>query len=124
VVTSSLAAIRPFPSDPVYAAAQAAQVGFVRSVAGELAERGIRVNVVCPTATDTPMVSGPDRAWLATMGVTPIDPAIVAAAVVEAFAVPTTGEVYVVTDARGLRHHELAGRAVVTRAAPVAHMDD
>ncbi len=122
VVTSSLAAIRPFPSDPVYAAAKTAQVGFVRSIAGELAERGVRINVVCPTATDTPMVSADDRTWLASVGVTPVAPAVIAAAVVDAFTVATTGEVYTAVDDTGLRHHELRGRPAVPR--PVAHMDD
>jgi NAD(P)-dependent dehydrogenase (short-subunit alcohol dehydrogenase family) len=122
VVTASLAAIRPFPADPVYAAAKTAQVGFVRSVAGELAERGVRINVVCPTATDTPMVSADDRAWLASVGVTPVPPAWIASAVVDAFTVGTTGEVYTAVDATGLRLHEHRQRPAVPR--PVAHMDD
>jgi 3-oxoacyl-[acyl-carrier protein] reductase len=41
-----------------YTAAKAGVLGLVRSLALEVASRGIRVNVVCPGATDTPMTRG------------------------------------------------------------------
>jgi NAD(P)-dependent dehydrogenase (short-subunit alcohol dehydrogenase family) len=47
---------------PLYAASKAALTGLARSVAAELAPRGITVNVVAPGATDTPMLSDPARA--------------------------------------------------------------
>jgi len=45
----------------LYAASKSALVGFARSVAAELAPRGITVNVVAPGATDTPMLADPAR---------------------------------------------------------------
>jgi NAD(P)-dependent dehydrogenase (short-subunit alcohol dehydrogenase family) len=45
----------------LYAASKAAVVGLARSVAIELAPRGITVNVVAPGATDTPMLTDPNR---------------------------------------------------------------
>ncbi len=46
----------------LYAASKAAYVGFARSVAMELADRAITVNIVSPAATDTPMLRDPARA--------------------------------------------------------------
>jgi NAD(P)-dependent dehydrogenase (short-subunit alcohol dehydrogenase family) len=45
----------------LYAASKAALVGLARSVAAELAPRGITVNIVAPAATDTPMLRDPGR---------------------------------------------------------------
>lgn len=45
----------------LYAASKAALVGFSRSLAMELAERAITVNIVAPAATDTPMLQDPNR---------------------------------------------------------------
>ena len=46
----------------LYAASKAGLVGLARSVAAELAPRGITVNIVAPGATDTPMLRDPGRA--------------------------------------------------------------
>ncbi len=46
----------------LYAASKAALIGLSRSIAAELAPRGITVNVVAPAATDTPMLRDPARA--------------------------------------------------------------
>jgi 3-oxoacyl-[acyl-carrier protein] reductase len=45
-----------------YGAAKAALVGLARSWAKELVARGITVNVVAPAATDTDMLTDPERA--------------------------------------------------------------
>jgi NAD(P)-dependent dehydrogenase (short-subunit alcohol dehydrogenase family) len=94
LVTASLAAIMPFPSDPVYAATKHGVVGFVRSIARQLGRRGIRINVLCPTATDTPMVSDADRAWLARAGVPLVSPRVMAEAAVECLLGPGSGQVF------------------------------
>ena len=46
------------PMDPIYSLTKHAVVGFVRSVAPQLAARGIRINALCPGFTDTPIVAG------------------------------------------------------------------
>ena len=55
VNTASMGGIVPMPTGPVYAASKAGVIHFSRSL-GYLASEGIRVNAVCPTFTDTPMV--------------------------------------------------------------------
>jgi NAD(P)-dependent dehydrogenase (short-subunit alcohol dehydrogenase family) len=68
VWTASLAGLTAVPDDPVYAATKHAVVGFVRSAAGPLAERGISLNCVCPGFADTPMVAGAARERLDAAG--------------------------------------------------------
>jgi NAD(P)-dependent dehydrogenase (short-subunit alcohol dehydrogenase family) len=56
VATASLAGIVPTPGDPLYSLTKHAVVGFVRSVAPQLEEKGIRINAVCPGIADTPLI--------------------------------------------------------------------
>jgi NAD(P)-dependent dehydrogenase (short-subunit alcohol dehydrogenase family) len=65
VVTASLAGLMEMPVDPLYALTKHAVVGFVRSVAPQLAARGIRINAVNPGIADTPMLPDDLRAALA-----------------------------------------------------------
>jgi NAD(P)-dependent dehydrogenase (short-subunit alcohol dehydrogenase family) len=61
VATASLAGLTAMPDDPIYAATKHAVVGFVRSVAPNLAGRDISINVICPGIADTAMLSGAAR---------------------------------------------------------------
>ncbi|HKY90455.1 MAG TPA: SDR family oxidoreductase [Nevskiaceae bacterium] len=54
--TSSIQAVRPTPSLCVYAATKAAISSLTKSLAGLLAERGIRVNAVAPGPVWTPLI--------------------------------------------------------------------
>ena len=56
LVTSSMSGIRPRPRLSAYNAAKGGAVQLAKALAIELAEHGIRVNAICPTATDTPML--------------------------------------------------------------------
>lgn len=54
--TASTAAIRPRTGLSAYVASKAGMVGLTKQLAYELASDGIRVNAICPVATDTPML--------------------------------------------------------------------
>jgi NAD(P)-dependent dehydrogenase (short-subunit alcohol dehydrogenase family) len=92
VATASLAGLIAAPLDPVYALTKHAVVGFVRSVAPQLRERGIRINALCPAFTDTPLVLEEIRGALPPL----IDPSFVAEAALRAMRDPETGRSWVV----------------------------
>ncbi|MDK2465157.1 MAG: SDR family NAD(P)-dependent oxidoreductase [Candidatus Korarchaeota archaeon] len=58
VNVSSTAGISPYAKGTAYCASKAAVIAFSRALALEVAEAGVRVNVVCPGLTDTPMLRG------------------------------------------------------------------
>lgn len=54
---ASVAGLIGAPRGSVYSASKHGVVGLTRSAAIEVTKRGVRVNAVCPSYTDTPMVS-------------------------------------------------------------------
>jgi len=93
VATASLAGLTGTPMDPIYALTKHAVVGFVRSVAPQLAEQGIRINALCPGFTDTPIVPEEVRGELPA----PLmEPSFVARAAMEALGSERSGEAWVV----------------------------
>jgi NAD(P)-dependent dehydrogenase (short-subunit alcohol dehydrogenase family) len=100
VVTASLAGLTAVESDPIYALTKHAVVGFVRSVAPQLAERGIRLNAVCPGFADTPMVAGQLRESLEAAGFPLLSVDEIAEAVMRAARSEGTGEAWVVQPGR------------------------
>jgi NAD(P)-dependent dehydrogenase (short-subunit alcohol dehydrogenase family) len=109
VATASLAGLAPMPHDPVYTLTKHAVVGFVRSVAPQLQERGIRANVVCPGFADTPIVPLELRAELAGQGVSLIAPELVAQAVLAAARSSETGQAWIVQPGREPLVYEFRG---------------
>lgn len=63
VNTASMGGLLPMPDSPVYAASKAGVVNFTRSLAHLAESDRIRVNAICPSFTDTPLVrrSGDER---------------------------------------------------------------
>lgn len=68
VATASLAGLTAAAGDPVYAGTKHFVVGLVRSVAPQLASRGIRINALCPGFADTPLVPQREREQLEAAG--------------------------------------------------------
>jgi NAD(P)-dependent dehydrogenase (short-subunit alcohol dehydrogenase family) len=99
VVTASLAGLTGTPEDPLYALTKHAVVGFVRSVAPQLAERGIRVNMVNPGFVDTPMIDV-GRAAFEAAGFPLLAPEDVAAAVLLAGRDEDVGQSWIVQPGR------------------------
>jgi NAD(P)-dependent dehydrogenase (short-subunit alcohol dehydrogenase family) len=93
VATSSLAGLTATPMDPIYALTKHAVIGFVRSVAPQLASQGIRINAVCPGYTATSMV--PDELRDA-LDVPLMEPSFVAQAAMQALHDEGTGGAWVV----------------------------
>ena len=97
VATASLAGLVPSPADPIYTLTKHAVIGFVRSVAPQLEERGIRINAVAPGFVETPLI---DIAPFIAAGFPLLQPQAVAQAVLGAARSSETGQVWVVQPGR------------------------
>jgi NAD(P)-dependent dehydrogenase (short-subunit alcohol dehydrogenase family) len=92
VATASLAGLTATPMDPIYALTKHAVVGFVRSVAPQLASRGIKINALCPGFADTPIVP---RELHDALGVPLMEASFVAQAAMQALDDARTGTAWV-----------------------------
>jgi NAD(P)-dependent dehydrogenase (short-subunit alcohol dehydrogenase family) len=97
VVTASLAGLVGMERDPVYALTKHGVVGFVRSVAAQLAARGIRISAIAPGFTDTPLLGDESRE---AVGVPLLAAEDVAAAALHAAHESEPGAVWVVQPGR------------------------
>jgi NAD(P)-dependent dehydrogenase (short-subunit alcohol dehydrogenase family) len=109
IVTASLAGLTAIPDDPVYGLTKHAVVGFVRSVAPQLADRGIRIQAVCPGWADTPLTTNGFRQDLIDRGFRLLQPHEVAEGVWAAYKSEGTGEAWVVQPGREPLAYEFKG---------------
>ena len=109
VVTASLAGLTAISDDPIYGLTKHAVVGFVRSVAGQLSERGIRIQAVCPGWADTPLTTNGFRQELQERGFRLLSPEAVAEGVWAAYKSEGTGEAWIVQPGREPLHYEFKG---------------
>lgn len=109
VVTASLAGLTAVENDPIYALTKHAVVGLVRSVAPQLAERGIRINAVCPGFADTPMVAGELRSSLEAAEFPLLTADEIAEAVLRAARSEGAGEAWVVQPGRDPEPYRFRG---------------
>lgn len=99
VATASLAGLVPWPGDAVYTLTKHAVLGFVRAAAPGLAERGIRLNAVCPSFTATAMTAA-EQPQLEAAGFALMQPEQVAGAILAAARSEETGQAWVVQPGR------------------------
>jgi NAD(P)-dependent dehydrogenase (short-subunit alcohol dehydrogenase family) len=109
VVTASLAGLTAIPDDPVYGLTKHAVVGFVRSVAPQLANRGIRIQAVCPGWADTGLLTPGFKEQLNGRGYRLLQPGDVAEGVWAAYESEGTGEAWVVQPGREPLRYEFKG---------------
>jgi len=100
VVTASLGGLTAIASDPIYALTKHAVVGFVRSVAPQLEERGIRINAVCPAWADTALLPPEQKELFAEADYPLLPPEQIAEAVLFATRGDESGQAWVVQTGR------------------------
>jgi NAD(P)-dependent dehydrogenase (short-subunit alcohol dehydrogenase family) len=100
VVTASLAGLVPAPQDPLYTLTKHAVIGFVRSVAPQLAEHGVSINAVAPGFVDTPLLGDGGQRRFVAAGFPLLQADDVARAALAAARSDDTGQVWVVQPGR------------------------
>ncbi|WP_166903990.1 SDR family oxidoreductase [Mycobacterium sp. DL440] len=87
LATASLAGLMPWHPDPVYSLGKHGVVGFMRSIAPNLAPEGIAVHTICPGITETGVL-GDRRKLVERIGVPVMEPDAIADAVLTAATAP------------------------------------
>ena len=105
VVTASLAGLTTMEVDPIYGGTKHFVVGFVRSVAKQLGERGITINAVCPAIVDTPLLGEGGAERVRAAGYEVLSPEHVAEAILTAARSGETGEAWPLIPGRPLAPH-------------------
>jgi NAD(P)-dependent dehydrogenase (short-subunit alcohol dehydrogenase family) len=106
VVTASLAGLTTMEIDPLYGGTKHFVVGFVRSVAKQLAERAITINAVCPAIVDTPLLGEGGAERVREAGYEVLSPDDVAEAILTAARSGETGQAWPVIPGRPVEPHE------------------
>ena len=109
VVTASLAGLTAIPDDPIYGLTKHAVVGFVRSVAPQLAQRGIRIQAVCPGWANTGLLTPDFKQELDGRGYRLLEPSKVAEGVWAAYQSEGTGEAWIIQPGREPLLYEFKG---------------
>lgn len=87
LATASLAGLMPWHPDPVYSLGKHGVVGFMRSIAPNLAAEDIAVHTICPGITETGVL-GDRRSLVESIGVPVMEPEAVVDGVLAALAAP------------------------------------
>ena len=109
VATASIAGLGPWDADPIYSASKHGVVGFVRSVAPQLAHQKVRLHAICPGGVATPLVNAlhPDRYEALRDAMLP--PVEVAEAVLRLLQSESSGHIESIVFGRGAQEYEFRG---------------
>lgn len=99
VAVGSIAGLAEVPFDPLYGATKAAVISYVRSLAPLLLERDIRLNSVCPTYADTPLIDQ-IRDSVVASGLVVVDVEAVVDGIIAAASSPEAGQAWLVQAGR------------------------
>jgi NAD(P)-dependent dehydrogenase (short-subunit alcohol dehydrogenase family) len=105
VATASLAGLTTAELDPIYSGTKHFVVGFVRSVAKRLREKGITINAVCPAIVDTPLLGEGAGDRIRARGYELLTPDEVAGAILKAARSGETGQAWPVIPGRPVEPH-------------------
>lgn len=105
VATASLAGLTTMELDPIYGGTKHFVVGFVRSVAKQLRERGVTINAVCPAIVDTPLLGEGGAERVRGAGYELLAPDEVAAAILQVARSGETGQAWPVIPGRPVEPH-------------------
>jgi len=108
VMMSSLAALSPGVSNPVYTLGKSAIVGYARAMARPLRQIGVTVNAICPAFVDTPMLGSTTRQLLVDRDFPLLTPDDVAGAVATVLDSGQSGETWVLVAGRPPVQYEFA----------------
>lgn len=108
IATSSMAGLTSVPFDPPYAMAKHAVVGLVRAVGPVYAAQGIRVNALCPSFSDTPIID-PFREMFGAVGMPVAPVSHVVDAVLEILDSGAAGQAFLVRDGGGADMYRFRG---------------
>lgn len=92
---ASVAAQRSFPGFAAYTAAKAGVVGFSNSLREELREKGIRVSVILPGATDSPFWDNAPGNWDRSRMIAAADVALAVANIADQPSTATTEQIVI-----------------------------
>lgn len=107
LATASLAGLMPWHPDPVYCLGKHGVVGFMRSVAPNLAADDIAVHTICPGITETGVL-GDRRPLVERIGVPVMEPDAIADAVLFTLESDGTGTCWIVQHGKPPRAMEFA----------------
>ena len=92
--------------DPIYAGTKHFVVGFVRSVARQLGERGITINAICPAIVDTPLLGEGGAERIRAAGYELLSPDEVATVILSVARSGETGQAWPLIPGRPVEPHE------------------
>jgi NAD(P)-dependent dehydrogenase (short-subunit alcohol dehydrogenase family) len=115
IVLASIAGIVPVEIDPIFALSKHALIGLVRSAAPQLAERGVKLNVLCHRVVDTALVAPEAKAILEHAGFDVMTAHDAAGGVLAVVLAGEAGQIWLAGRGKTLTRYEFPAIPLATR---------